>query len=62
MNRTIDALPVGRAFSQRTKALAIIDAILCPEWEYRCYSFNSGWVPDSRWPRPGTGRAPSTLP
>ncbi|CRK53556.1 conserved hypothetical protein [Rhodococcus sp. RD6.2] len=43
MNRTIDALPVGRAFSQRTKALAIIDAILCPEWEYRCYSFNSGW-------------------
>ena len=43
MNRTIDALPVGRAFSQRAKALAIIDAILCPEWEYRYYSFNSDW-------------------
>ncbi|RDI18065.1 hypothetical protein DEU38_121102 [Rhodococcus sp. AG1013] len=40
---SIEALPVGRAFSQRAKALAIIDAILCPEWEYRYYSFNSEW-------------------
>lgn len=40
---SIEALPVGRAFSQRARALALIDAILCPEWEYRYYSFDSKW-------------------
>lgn len=28
-----------------TQSLAILDAILCPEWEYRYYSFNSAWGP-----------------
>lgn len=28
-----------------TQSLAMLDAILCPEWEYRYYSFNSGWAP-----------------
>lgn len=40
---SIEALPVGLAFSRRAKALAIIDAILCPEWEHRYYSFDSEW-------------------
>ena len=26
-----------------TKSLAMLDAILCPEWEYRYYSFDSKW-------------------
>lgn len=26
-----------------TKSLAVLDAILMPEWEFRYYSFNSGW-------------------
>lgn len=26
-----------------TQSLAMLDAILCPEWEYRHYSFNSEW-------------------
>jgi hypothetical protein len=25
------------------KAIAILDAIICPEWQYRYYSFNSRW-------------------
>jgi hypothetical protein len=29
----------------RTKALAAVDLILCPEWEYRYYSFNAAWTP-----------------
>ncbi len=28
-----------------TQSLAMLDAILCPEWEYRYYSFNSAWGP-----------------
>jgi len=28
---------------QRLKSLAMIDAILCPEWEYRYFSFNCSW-------------------
>lgn len=24
----------------------MLDAILSPEWEYRCYSFNRGWDPE----------------
>lgn len=28
-----------------TQSLAMLDAILCPEWEYRYYSFNSRWGP-----------------
>ena len=27
------------------RALAMLDAILSPEWEYRYYSFNSRWAP-----------------
>ncbi len=30
-----------------TQSLAMLDAILCPEWEYRYYSFNSKWAPDA---------------
>ncbi len=26
-----------------TQSLAMLEAILCPEWEYRHYSFNSRW-------------------
>jgi len=28
-----------------TQSLAMLDAILSPEWEYRYYSFNSAWGP-----------------
>lgn len=37
------ALPSPLELQQRTKALAALDLILSPEWEYRYYSFNSQW-------------------
>jgi hypothetical protein len=36
------SIPVIRRITQ---SLAMLDAILCPEWEYRYYSFNSQWGP-----------------
>lgn len=27
----------------------MLDAILAPEWEYRCYSFNPGWDQERGW-------------
>lgn len=37
------ALPDIESLRRRCRALAMLDAILCPEWEYRYYSFNSRW-------------------
>lgn len=36
----LPSIPLIRRFTQ---SLAMLDAILCPEWEYRYYSFNSKW-------------------
>jgi hypothetical protein len=36
-------LPSASSLIQRCRALATLDLILSPEWEYRCYSFNSHW-------------------
>lgn len=38
-------LPTVPELIQRTKALAALDLIMSPEWEYRFYSFNSAWSP-----------------
>lgn len=38
----LPSIPVLRAITQ---SLAMLDAIICPEWEYRYFSFNSGWAP-----------------
>lgn len=37
------SLPVIPELLRRTKALAALDLILSPEWEYRYYSFNTAW-------------------
>lgn len=37
------ALPEPPALRRLTKALATLDAVLCPEWQYRHHSFNSRW-------------------
>ncbi len=37
------ALPDIPALVKRTRALAALDLILCPEWEYRYYSFDAKW-------------------
>jgi hypothetical protein len=40
-----DGLPSILDIRRITQSLAMLDAILCPEWEYRYYSFDSGWGP-----------------
>jgi hypothetical protein len=44
MRASID-LPSIRELRRVTQSLAMLDAILSPEWEYRYYSFNSAWGP-----------------
>lgn len=40
---TPQKLPSIESLRMLTKSLAMLDAIVCPEWEYRYYSFNSKW-------------------
>jgi hypothetical protein len=40
-----DLLPSIMELSRITQSLAMLDAILSPEWDYRYYSFNSAWGP-----------------
>lgn len=40
-----DLLPSIPMVRRITQSLAMLDAILCPEWEDRYYSFDSGWGP-----------------
>ncbi len=37
------ALPDLSTIRRRAKTLALLDAIICPEWEYRTYSFDAHW-------------------
>lgn len=37
-------LPTPPELLKRARALAALDLILCPEWEYRYYSFNTKWA------------------
>ncbi|MFC8450989.1 hypothetical protein [Kitasatospora sp. NPDC057223] len=40
------ALPAVPELREHCRALAMLDAILSPEWESRYYSFNSAWAAD----------------
>ena len=41
----LDSLPGIEDLRRRSQSLAALDAILCPEWEYRYFSFNATWAP-----------------
>jgi hypothetical protein len=41
--RTRQMLPEIDALRRLSQSLAMLDAIISPEWEYRYYSFNSKW-------------------
>ena len=41
--RHLDGLPNIAGLRKLTRSLAMLDAIVCPEWEFRYYSFNSKW-------------------
>lgn len=39
----LKSLPDIEGLRKLTESLAMLDAIMSPEWEYRYYSFNSKW-------------------
>jgi hypothetical protein len=41
--RALDALPPIGELIRLTKAVAMLEAIVSPDWEYRYYSFDSTW-------------------
>jgi hypothetical protein len=45
---TLSLLPDVPSLKKLSQSLAMLDAILSPEWEYRYYSFNSKWAPGER--------------
>jgi hypothetical protein len=42
--RDLSGLPPIDDLRRLLQSLAMLDAILCPEWQYRYYSFNSKWA------------------
>ncbi len=42
--RNLNALPDIAGLMRLTQSLAILDAVLSQEWEYRYYSFNHAWA------------------
>jgi hypothetical protein len=43
--RDLSGLPDIRTFRRLTRSLAVLDAVLLPEWEYRYHSFDAHWAP-----------------
>lgn len=41
--RELTLLPDVDGLRRLLQSMAMLDAILCPEWQYRYYSFNAGW-------------------
>jgi hypothetical protein len=46
-SRNLEQLPAPTELRRLLKSLAVLDAILSPEWEYRYYSYNRGWSPET---------------
>ena len=44
-SKFLQVLPSVDDLRQLCQSLATLDAILCPEWEYRYFSFNASWAP-----------------
>lgn len=45
VHELIKQLPAPEAVRARSKAMAMLDAVLSPEWEWRYYSYDSRWSP-----------------
>src|SRR6187401_2388373 len=43
--RELSLLPDVDGLRRTLQSMAMLDAILCPEWQYRDYSFNAAWSP-----------------
>ncbi|MDA8017064.1 MAG: hypothetical protein MPN21_06395 [Thermoanaerobaculia bacterium] len=46
--RDLSALPDLEGTRNVMRALAMLDAVLCPEWEFRYFSFNDDWEPGEK--------------
>ncbi len=42
--RNMHRLPDVSSLKRLLQSVALLDAIICPEWEYRYYSFNANWA------------------
>ncbi|MFG2820099.1 hypothetical protein ACGFX4_11795 [Kitasatospora sp. NPDC048365] len=45
VHEVIKQLPDPEAVRARSKAMAMLDAVLSPEWEWRYYSYDAHWAP-----------------
>ena len=41
--RELSQMPDVDDLRRRLQSLALLDLVLCPEWEYRYYSFDATW-------------------
>jgi hypothetical protein len=46
MKSTLSVLPDVITLRRKAQSLAVLDAIMSPDWEYRYYSFNAQWDTD----------------
>jgi len=46
MKSTLSVLPDVTTLRRKAQSLAVLDAIMSPDWEYRYYSFNAKWDAD----------------
>ncbi len=46
--RSLEILPDIAAIRRVSQSVAMLDAILSPDWEVRYYSFNAAWGPDEQ--------------
>lgn len=42
--RDLSGLPDVDGLRRTWQSMGMLDAILCPEWQYRYYSFNAAWA------------------
>lgn len=42
--RNLPQLPDTVSLKRLLQSVAMLDAVICPEWEYRYYSFNANWA------------------
>lgn len=48
VNKLIARLPDVDVVRDRCRAMAALDAIMCPEWEYRYFFFDPAWSPSAQ--------------
>lgn len=46
--RDLSEMPDIEATHRMMRTLAMLDAVLCPEWEFRYFSFNDDWEPGEK--------------